>query len=304
MKFYLYNHQNKGLAFAKALEAAGWEWTARSDNVQAVFTDVDVKVRNKALLGFHQRGAKIFIYPHAARPNLFNDFPGYEPFLYTACQFVVSEGHKEIMRAYGHPHKLESIGWSLCPIKPFKARASYRNVLFAPIHPNSDGGMADIQMQMNIDTYKKLLPLVDAGEIDLTVRLVRSIPQNGLWEHPGVKFIGGKLDLSYAEIDQADLVVSHQTFAFLAVARGVPTVMMGEYNSPVICERKVNAYPKSWDKYKGLLMYPLDILVEADTRALFARAVFTDVEIADWRARLIGEQFDPIKFVEIVKSYM
>lgn len=304
MKYYLYNHQNKGLAFVKALESAGWQWTARANEAQAVFTDVDIKARAKALLNFHRRGVKIFVYPHAARPNLFNDFPGYEPFEYVTCQFVVSEGHIEIMRAYGHPHKLEAVGWSLCPIKPFQARANYRRVLFAPIHPNSDGGMADIQMKMNIDTYKKLLPLVDADEIDLTVRHLNSISKNGLWEHPGVKFVSGNLDLSYTEIDQADLVVSHQTFAFLAVARGVPTVMMGEYNSPVICERKVNTYPKSWDKYKGLLMYPLDILVESDTRALFARAVFTDVEIVDWRARLIGNPFDPIKFMQIVKRYI
>ena len=51
-------------------------------------------------------------------------------------------------------------------------------------------------------------------------------------------------------------------------------------------------------------MYPLDILHTDDPMALMEQAADSDIMIADWKKRMIGEAFDPVKFVEIVKGYV
>jgi len=132
------------------------------------------------------------------------------------------------------------------------------------------------------------------------------LDKNGLWEAPGVIYVEGQPDQSYAQIDAADVVVSHQTFAYIAVARGVPTVMMSEQYPPRIGCEEYNTfqYVMNWEKYRDLLAYPLDILAEDDTLALFQRAVRSDEEIVNWRCRLIGEPFDPLQFVKKVKKYL
>ncbi len=84
--------------------------------------------------------------------------------------------------------------------------------------------------------------------------------------------------------------------------------MMGEEVPPRIgCEEyRTFQYVEHWDRYKHLMMYPLDILSpsEEDTLALFQRAIRSDCEIVDWRRRLIGEPFDPHQFIQKVKQYI
>lgn len=306
MNFYFYLHQNKGRPLLEAMKAAGWTPTGQAANAAAVFSDSDVPSRMKSLNGFLRRGAKIFLYPHAARPNLFNDFEGYPWCPKVTAHFVSAEGHIEILKRVGIGHKFEVTGWYLCPMKPFEPRTQARKILFAPIHPNSNGTLSKSDRKVNADTMRKLQPLVESGEIDLTIRFLRGLDKNGLWEVPGVTYIEGQPDQTYSQIDDADLVVSHQTFAYIAIARGVPTVMMGEDVPPRIgCEEYGTfKYVMNFDKYKDLLMYPLDILAEDDTLGLFERAIRSDTEIADWRRRLIGEPFDPLNFVRTVKRYL
>ena len=306
MRFFFYNHQNKGLPLVRAMQAAGWTWTAQSATAAAVFSDSDVPSRIKSLKGFLERGAKIFLYPHAARPNLFNDFEGYPWYPNVTANFVLAEGHIEILKRIGVQHTFEAVGWYMCPMKPFQPREQARKILFAPIHPNANGTLSSADRKVNADTFRKLLALVGSGQIDLTVRYLRDLDKQGMWMVDGVNYIKGEADGSYVEIDQADLVVSHQTFAHIAIARGVPTVMMGEDFPPRIgCEEYGTfKYVKNFDKYKDLLMYPLDILAEDDTLALFERAIRSDEEIADWRRRLIGEPFGALNFIKKVMRYM
>lgn len=306
MRFYFFNHQNKGMALIQALKAAGHTLSAQSGSAEIIFTDVDVPPRAANLASLHQRGKKIFVYPHAARPNLFHDFDNYPPFPHVTAHFVPAEGNIEILRQSGLPHALEVIGWYLCPMRPFQPRGQARKVLFAPIHPNANGTLPSVDRQTNTETFKKLLPLVESGDIELTVRFLRGLEKNGLWTVEGVTYIEGKPDQSYQEIDAADLVVSHQTMGHIAVARGVPTVMMGESTTPHLGSDETNnlQYARNWEKYRDLLRFPLDILVEDDTRALFQRAVQSDEEIADWRCRLIGQPFDGQRFVRALERYV
>lgn len=306
MKFYFYNHQNKGMPLIKALQDAGYEWTAQAGYADFVFSDSDVPCRNRSLTSFHQRGKRVFLYSHAARPNLFNDFEGYPPSRFIDADFVQAAGHISILRAIGLDHPFEVTGWYLCPIRPFQPRERAYRVLFAPIHPNNNGTLSKVDRDLNVAVFRKLIPLADKGLIKLTVRYLRGLERNNLWIQEGVDYIEGQPDQSYAQIDEADLVVSHQTFAHIAVARGVPTVMMGEDTPPRIgCEEHRDfKYVRSWEKYKDLLMYPLDILAEDDTLALFERAIRSDEDIAGWRARLIGGPFEPDRFIRTVEKYL
>lgn len=304
--YRIYNHQNKGARIVEALNAAGWQQVEGSHEARVIFSDVDAPARRVKLEMQAARGKKIFLFPHAARPNVFNDFEGYPPFDRALAQFVTAAGHIEIMQRIGVPHRMEVIGWMYCPIKPFRPRRSHRRVLFAPIHPNNNGTIADVDRDLNIRAFRKLLCLVDAGEIDLTVRYLRGLEKNGLWWDDRVTYVEGHPDQSYEQIDRADAVVAHQTYAYISVARGTPTVMFGEDVPPRLGSEEMGNFQfvQHFDRYRDMLMYHLDILAEEDTSALLRRAVKSDQEIIAWRERMIGRPFDPDHFIRTVERYV
>jgi len=106
------------------------------------------------------------------------------------------------------------------------------------------------------------------------------------------------------QMDNADIVIAHQTFAWLAVARGIPCVMFAE-DMPVHFRRN-NQYHDvpCWDKVHHLFRYPLDILCENDIMGLLRRAAMSDDETKDWKRRMIGKAFDPDIFREKVERYL
>lgn len=306
MKFYFYQHQNKSAALIDALRRAGWVSTGPAQ-AKVIFTDTDHGPMYAPLKQYHQRGKAVFLYPHAARPNLFVDMTeGYNGFKHLSAHFVTAKGHREILQRIDYPHPIEVIGWYLCPILPFQPREDFRKVLFAPIHPNSDGSLSDIDKTLNANTFRRLLPLAESGAIDLTVRYLRGLGSNGLWPVDYVHYIQGKPDQSYQDIDAADVVISHQTFAYIAIARGKPTLMMGENITPRFSSPVKGKWQsaKSFEKYREILQYPLDILAESDTLALLRKSVRSDAEIVDWKKRMIGNPFNPNEFVTKVKKYL
>jgi len=266
--FYIFNHQGKGDEFESTLLKAGYTKTDLL-NAQVVLTDIDAPgriVRMRAQL--ESRYTKLFCYPHAARPFIGWDglFP---PSEHTSASFVFTEGHIEVIRAYGYKKPLHAVGWLYCPITPFTPCTEVRRVLFAPIHPNANGFLSTLDKQINHDTYAALLRLVQTEKIDLTVRHLQSLASGGLWQDKRVRYVPGYRNTNQInDIADADLVVSHQTFAFMAVASGKPTLMMAEFQAP-----RNGGDPqsfqcvRSWEKYRQLLAYPLDILNTPDVCA-------------------------------------
>lgn len=302
--FVVQAHQNKAKAFIDALERRGWR-QGTYDQAEFFLTDSDVNGREDKIKALAERGVKTFIYPHAARPDLINDFDGCDPCQYVSSHFIVAEGHRDVMKAFGYPTRTEVVGWSYCQIKPFRPRGRIRTVVFAPIHPSPNGVLNEIDRSINYTVFKKLTALADDGKIFLVVRYLYNLERSGLWPDPCAQYIQGKPDLSHALIDSADVVVAHQTYAHLAIARGVPTVMMGEWERPrYTLAGGQTKFARSWDKYRDLLMYPIDILdgEEDDPMNVLRRAARSDEEIADWRRRMIGEQFCPDKFVDLIET--
>ena len=301
--FMCYNHQGKANLLVEAL-APKWEmYDGEGWRIKAKFmlSDSDVKGRVSQLERTRRVGCRaFFVYPHTARPSMINDkYPTWE---HTTAQFVVNEHHAEVLRGYGYKKPLESIGWTLCPLREFQPRRRVKHVLFAPVHPRN----APIDRQVNLLTFEKLHKLSRQGAFRLTVRHVGDLVDNGLPARAeGVTYIQGRMNQDFSDIDSADVLVGHQTVAWIAVARGVPTLMMAE-DMPTHFRQGNQSYEDvpSWNKVKRLFQYPLDILEEDDTMSLLERAARSDDEIADWRRRLIGETFDPQKFRTVVESYL
>ncbi len=291
----------------EALKAGGFLPAISPRVADVIFTDVDIGSHGDEMQKLHKTRKKIImVVPHAAMPNFFGDFEGYKPLDCATVQFVPASGHVDVMRAWGYSLPVEVIGWYLCPLVPFIKRFETRKVLFAPIHPNADNNMSREEKQINAATYKKLLALVDSGDIRLTVRYLRGLENNGLWNYPGVRYVQGKPDQTTKEIDSADIVVSKKTMQYLAVARGVPVAGMGESIPPPMGSVERNNYSvvRSWEKYKEIMRFPLDILDYDDTMGLFKMISNGNDLVDSWRKRMIGEPFSPSDFVEKVKRHL
>ena len=303
-EFILFNHQGKAQIFIDAL-APGYCPISRSQphqNSAFVLSDNDVLSRRSQLEKLHREGIrKVFIYPHSARPPLAYAF--YEPWPGTTAQFVSTDAHAEILQIIGYRGRLHSVGFGLCPVREFQPRAEIHNVLFAPIHPRN----SKIDKQVNAAALAALLPLVKAGQIKLTVRYLAPFDGNGIERHDSITYVEGAAapSLAIKQIDGADLVVGHQTFAFLAVARGIPTLMMGEDVRPHIEFRNGTfLQARGWNEIKDKVIYPLDILNSSNVAELMRRAASDDGEISDWRSRMIGPAFDAPKFLFDLESYL
>ena len=310
-EFVAFNHQNKGNAFIRALWDQGYRRVGnprRARKVDFVLTDHATNSRRGWLDDFAREGVdNFFVYPHTARPNLVNDilpeWPG------VTAHFVAAPGHVDVMRAYGYEKPLHVTGWSLCPIMPFRGNGSYRNVLFTPIHERC----AEVDRRANQLAFERLMGLVEAGKIHLTVRYYRAEGGSGLagsglerYAHPEITYWEiDNLEPDWEQIDDADVVVAHQTYAWMAVARGAPMVMFGQDICPhLVPKSDQDVCAKNWSLYRHLLAYPHDLTGERSTLELLERAAADDSEIVDWRQRMIGEPFDAGAVVSAVEGYL
>lgn len=314
MKYFLTDHQGKGYPYGQALEAHGWNRVMNAaEEIQLALYDMDAGDKSgfrRGLDMLHQRGVPVMIYPHAARPSLFWDGM-YELWPHARAFVAIAEGHREIMRMYGYPLPIEVCGWTMCELRDWRPVELHDapisrpvKVLFAPIHPNRNGWLHPAYRAYNTIVFQKLL---ETPGILLTVRHIMSLALNGIWQVPGVNYILGTTKPATEQIDEADLVISHQTFAFLAVARGKPLIMMGDDMRAVAANAWDNIHwAAHYDDYRDLLRYPLEAEAARSgrgLRAMIEQACSENVG-AEWRERLIGKPLDPKHFVKTVESYL
>lgn len=302
--FYLYDHQGKGSAYRDAMLHGGFSWEMPAE-ARVIFSDLDMPGRVKPLLeNLKTRRSLFFIYPHAARVCLVWDGI-IRPSPFTSAVFVSAPGHKQVMELYGLKKTVYVTGWSYCRMLPFMPSTSPRKVLFAPIHPSKRGWLSEINKRINATTFQKLLLLAQKDEIELWVRYIGRPEGNGIWITDGVNYMQGSPDLCHEQIDSADVIVANQTFAYIAVARGKPTVMMAEgavpHNSASVDDLQ---YVNSWEEYKHLVMYPHDILDYDNIMALFNKVSKSDDSIREWRESMIGSPFDPKTVVAGVEEHL
>lgn len=302
--FRLSRHQNKETAFSAALRARGWHETQYrySNAVQFGLFDADWRPGDIADL----KGKPYFLYPHAARPMV--QYDGcVTPRSDCRTMFVSAPAGVYLMEKIGYPCEVVEVGWSLTPIREFSPKERAENILYAPIHPNGNGYLNEVDKNLNWETYARLVDYAEKHEATVTIRFCRDIRDNGLGDaiasaHPRVIWKQARPDGSTADILLTDLVVAHQTFAYMAVALGVPTVMMGEDVPPRSGNSEAGfCYVDHWDDYRDYMIYPLDILDE-DPEETISMAISTDEVIKDWKDAFIGKPFDPDRFVDLIEE--
>lgn len=307
--FQMRKHQAKANAFERALIRNEWNRGTNLYLIAAAFFDVDILNMVDMFKRLNSWGIKLFVYPHAARPNITYLWKDSIPHPFTEAYFVSGPGHIDVMRMSGVEKPVYDVGWSFCQQLPFQPAKDLKKVLFAPMHPNAPHlnhkpWLHDVDIATNRMAFERLLTAKKKMGFDLKVRHIYDITDNGLKYEDGVEYVAGRPDNNYKDIDEADLVVSTQTYAYLAIARGKPTVMMGENippkagNSPESFE-----FIRDWEKIKHIMMYPLDINEVNDVPSLLWRASQTDKDIIGWKSRMIGEPFDEKKFVSIVNKH-
>jgi hypothetical protein len=304
--YFIYRWQKKADAVEYALTRGGWGRSGNPRYTSAAFFDTDILERVDLFDRLSSQGVKMFVYPHAARPNIVYGWKDVQPHPRTTAHFVTTEEHGSIMRLLGYPHNIHAVGWMYCPLAPFRPSAEVKNVLFGPIHPNSNGWLHDVDKTTNREALKRLKEASKEMGFKLTIRHIHSLEENGLPTEydPEITYVQGKKDNGYSHIDAADMVVGTQTFAYIAVARGRPTLMMDEWVPPKAGNNEqAFAYIRDWGKIKDLMMYPLDLNTTGDVSALIKRAASTDADVREWRQRMIGPQFSPGKFVKSLESY-
>jgi hypothetical protein len=304
MKFAFRNHQRKGNAYLKALLERGHIPVYDIKAADYLLIDHDVGRNgqgwNPIVEQAHERGIAVFMYPHAARPMIQWDGM-YPAFPHTKCNFVHAEGHAEVMKRYGYPLPVHITGWSYCPIREFRPRKQVKRVLFAPIHPNASGWLCEEDLEVN----RKAFEILTSLPIELTVRHIGSLEKSGLWSARRVHFTPGRPDNTYRQVEAFDVVVSYQTFAYLAVALGIPMVGYGEEVVPHSGNYEWNLrWVESWHKYSDIMKFPYDLLTADDPMEMLTEAASTDEKTAEWKKRFIGKPFEPDKFVNILESYL
>lgn len=229
------DHQGKSVAIVNALGARGCEFVREPELADVILIDHDVPSHGK--IRYAERcvaaGGRAFMYPHGAGPGLIAAWDGLTP-ISPILHGVISPGgpgHAEIARRYGYPHPVHDVGWSLCELRPRRAPHPVRKVVFAPEHPDGEGYLGDWKLARNRDVFERLA----ATPVELTVRHLDALERNGIPRVDGVDYVEGRIDDfagMLAQIDGADVVVADRsTFANIAIARGVTTLM---YDSTVV----------------------------------------------------------------------
>jgi hypothetical protein len=285
-------HDTKAAPLIEALVRDGHQLVPGP--ADAFLVDLDTKWNKPLYDARLARGEKVFLYPHAYNTA----------FLYDGCMdadervtahFVVGEGVQEVYRRIGMTVPTYAIGFPWSELRPFRASAAPRRVLFAPEHPLPSGYIRPEHAARNRAVFEALLEL----DVELTVRHVMALELNGLYHVDGVRFVDASRVEATVQIDSADAVLAVGSFAALSVARGAPTVMFDQSEQPENDNADGTRWtPASWDRWGDYARYPYDF-ADGPLADLVADAAANDARIREWRDRFIGKPFDPGAFAAL-----
>lgn len=266
-----------------------------------------------------RRGIPIVLYPHGANPDL--DYDGIRPMQLPVSMILRhGEGHTEIYRRIGLQVPVRGIGWSYCEMVDPAPTGRVDRLLFAPIHPWADGKtIMPAYQAANEQAYEAFLAHPAKTK---TVRVWGDLEAAGIYEQhihkwkpsspdsermvctgcgvgttyctlrrqeepPEITYVGADAP-QVEQIDAHDAVLSYGTFAYMALARGKPTVMYGQDIPPQDDQHTVTA--ANWGRYRDYMRYPVDTLDGFGE------------DVAEWRRLFVGEPLDPVALADAVRS--
>ncbi len=293
MKVMALDHQGKSVPIVRALAARGCELVDDPSLADVVLIDHDVPAHGR--LPYAEAcvaaGGRAFLYPHGAGSGLMAMWDGLFPISPVMSGVLVSgPGHIEVARRYGYPHPVHDIGWTLCEQRPRRATGRVEKVVFAANHPKGDGHLSDWKMARNQDIFARLR----ATPVQLTVRFIGTLEQNGLPQVDGVEYTQARFedhDDQLAQIDGADVVVSDRsTFSNLAIARGVTVVM---FDSAIVAKDLDREHrTDNIHLYHDYIRFPFDAEDGVDIWELMHEAARDEDLVGDFRERFVGRPFD------------
>ncbi|MCR4340773.1 MAG: hypothetical protein NUW01_12905 [Gemmatimonadaceae bacterium] len=294
MRVAAFDHQRKSLGILSALQAAGHRIVDRPPADLLLVDHDSAPPRAQLIDAFHADGTTVVMYPHGARPTF--QYAGIlEPDQRIRGQLVHGPGIADIYRIVGCPHEPHVVGWTYSPTVPFHAPRKIRRVLFAPHHPFGNGTMCEYERTLNADVARRLAAL----DVEVTVQMYGSPETNGVPTVGRWRYVPSSLDLDWRHIDQADAVIGDGTIAYLAIARGKPTVMVGNARQ-VYADDMVTPVDR-WPDIAAALRYPVDTTAgPLDHMLELARAGTTEVN--EWKERMIGPPLSRSLLVRTLES--
>lgn len=300
MKFFVCHYQHKSKPFRKALIDSGFRQDERNPDVALFdrdwFMHNDKKPRWE--VERYKDKAVVMVYPHSALPPWWYDgLIKIQP--YVKCVFVIGEGQREAMKSFAPNMRVEVTGWAWSDIVPFTKpeNEKVKKVLFMPIHP-AGGRLRPEAVTANRKIIEDLQDLQKRMNLEVTVRYIGALSQQGLSRKSGFIWLEGGTDAGTKQIDESDVVIAEGTALYLSVARGKPTIGINQH-LPIRANKKSDIYtPRTWDIYKHHLVYPLNY-GDKSLPELFGEAM---TEKTDWRVRLVGEQMDGKDFAQKVAA--
>jgi hypothetical protein len=301
MKFVMFENQDKFEPYLNALVGGGHERVEELGQADYLVIDYERNALRGVIDEARRRKMPIIILPHSVDSDLIWD--GLRSPTAAACNFVIGNGHAAVMRMYGYGYPIGVTGWALSEMQE---QAQVRReavddplVLFAPKHPNPSGSvkLRDVDRELNRRAYVRLL----GCGVRLRVRFGGDLAENGLWLEEGVEFEQARYAVSDAldSMRRADVVVGVCTFAHVAVAEGIPTVMFDQGVRP----HSMTRFVLNWELYRGFRAFPLDLLDDGRGCEDVLRDALTGATcIDDWRSAFIGERFEQARFVRMVED--
>jgi hypothetical protein len=287
VKFAVVDHQWKSIMLVRTLRAAGYE-AAPPHDADVLLVDIDdpdAPGRSEATAACP---GLVVLYPHGALPTYHG---AYAPDERIDLQLVHGPATADAIADAGLDRDIAVVGWSYSPSVPFRKPAAVDRVLFGPHHPYGSGVLEEVHRKENRRVMGAILGM-DAEEV--TVHVYGTPEMNGLEHVEGVRYAQSTLNIDWAEIDDADVVIANGTFACLALARGKPVVMFGqnipscdEHNRlPVGPTVEVDRYPVDFSDG------PLDAVIEdaCDGLGLW------------WHDAYVGGPFDAGAFLGSIDS--
>lgn len=323
MKFTINHNRDKAQVYANALIEAGHEeiltsaldlervyhpsgMTYIQNPKDADFIIVDHNWTEAAigtLRWAKNTGRPAFKIIHGARADMFIDSIKF-PNPMELVNFVPGPGHKRIYDAGGYPAETVVTGWAWSDVKEFTPSLPTK-VLFAPIHPREKAKLIPGQRHANVKIIKDLKRLSD--KYDIHIYQYKQLKDNALPEDTAewatLHQSTLKLADAIAAIEDADLVIAHETFSFISIALGKPTIMFRDDVEGigwfVIHESKY------WPHYNGKMNYPFSWMTHTGDKDDLIRRVAMDREaIMGWKQNFIGGPFDKEVFVNTIQPYL
>jgi hypothetical protein len=241
----------------------------------------------------------MFIYPHALDSWQNYDLGG-EPCKKIRCNFVASPESKRILEFLKYPCPVEVIGFPFYPKVHDLTPSTGKSILFAPNHSVKGTMHPDLQ-KGNLDVQGFLTTLMK--DYSITIYLHHSMMITGIPGVPGINYSYSDLSIKNAiqMIKQHDIIIARGTFLQLAVAMGKPAISFMEnfaYRPWKYPDRTMD-HPLLMENWK----YPIDLYNYSDPNQVLVDCQNSDI-ISTWKKEVLGDSFNPLKFVNIMRKYL